>query len=109
VVVRPIGGTVGIERLLPNGAKPGRMVPLARMGDSGETTLVCNVDQADEDEEDIANAAVFLFSPAANWVTGNVMVVDGGSNHVSQVMLPYPEALLDPDSVKDLIKAKPKL
>lgn len=28
--------------------------------------------------EDIANAALFLLSPASTWITGTVMVVDGG-------------------------------
>ena len=28
--------------------------------------------------EDIANAAVFLASPAASWITGKVLGVDGG-------------------------------
>ena len=29
--------------------------------------------------EDIANAGVFLFSEAASWVTGTVLIVDGGA------------------------------
>jgi NAD(P)-dependent dehydrogenase (short-subunit alcohol dehydrogenase family) len=28
--------------------------------------------------EDIANAAVYLLSPASRWVTGTTMIVDGG-------------------------------
>ena len=55
---------------------------------------------------DIANAALFLFSPAALWITGTVIVVDGGQNHLLSSTLPYPESLLDPSSVKDLIKAR---
>lgn len=29
--------------------------------------------------EDIANAALFLSSPAASWITGQTLVVDGGA------------------------------
>lgn len=29
--------------------------------------------------DDIANAGVFLFSEAASWVTGTVLIVDGGA------------------------------
>jgi NAD(P)-dependent dehydrogenase (short-subunit alcohol dehydrogenase family) len=39
-----------------------RMVPLQRLGEP----------------EDIANAAVFLASDAASWITGTTLVVDGG-------------------------------
>ena len=30
--------------------------------------------------EDIANAAVFLASPAARWITGQILAVDGGQS-----------------------------
>lgn len=55
---------------------------------------------------DIANAAVFLFSPAAAWITGIVMPVDGGENHLRSSLLPYPQSVLDPSSVKGLIRGK---
>jgi NAD(P)-dependent dehydrogenase (short-subunit alcohol dehydrogenase family) len=29
--------------------------------------------------EDIANAALFLVSDAASWITGHVLVIDGGA------------------------------
>jgi NAD(P)-dependent dehydrogenase (short-subunit alcohol dehydrogenase family) len=64
IVPGPIAGTEGIKRL--GGADPARRigtVPLGRMG-----TV-----------EDIAQAALFLCSPAAEWITGVVLNVDGGS------------------------------
>ncbi|WRT70286.1 uncharacterized protein IL334_007284 [Kwoniella shivajii] len=86
----PIGNTEGMSRLTPKGWKPENDIPLGRIGDTS----------------DIANAAVFLFSPAASWITGTVTVVDGGEHHIRQMSLPYPQSLLDPDSVKGIIKGK---
>ena len=61
----PIEGTEGITRLMPADFKKSKidMIPLKRLG---------HVD-------DIANAAVFLCSPAASYITATVLVVDGGS------------------------------
>jgi 2,4-dienoyl-CoA reductase [(3E)-enoyl-CoA-producing], peroxisomal len=56
--------------------------------------------------KDIANATVFLFSDAASYITGQVCVVDGGWEHLRTSNLPYPEAVLDPLSVKHLINSK---
>ncbi|WWC91640.1 uncharacterized protein L201_006586 [Kwoniella dendrophila CBS 6074] len=86
----PIGNTEGMSRLTPKGTNPENGVPLGRMGDTG----------------DIANAAVFLFSPAASWITGTVTVVDGGEHHIRESLLPYPQSVLAPEKVKDLIKGK---
>ena len=60
----PIGDTEGMKRLAPGDAaqKAMRFIPAGRFG-----TI-----------EEIAAAAVFLRSPAAAYVTGHVMVVDGG-------------------------------
>lgn len=55
---------------------------------------------------DIANAAMFLFSPAASWITGTTFPVDGGEWHMRSMVLPYPDSLIDPESVKHLIKPK---
>ena len=59
-----IGDTEGMRRLAPGelGAKLTRSIPLGRFGAI----------------DDIAAMAVFLRSPAAAYVTGAVMVVDGG-------------------------------
>ena len=58
----PIGGTEGFNRLVPNKENFESKIPLQRVGRT----------------KDIANATIFLFSPAAEWITGTVMVVDGG-------------------------------
>jgi 2,4-dienoyl-CoA reductase [(3E)-enoyl-CoA-producing], peroxisomal len=60
----PIGDTEGMKRLAPGdiGEKARATIPAARFG-----TI-----------EEIAAAAVFLRSPAAAYVSGHVMVVDGG-------------------------------
>jgi len=61
----PIGDTEGMRRLAPPGAvadKAKQAIPAGRFG---------NVDE-------IAAAAVYLRSPAAAYVTGHVLVVDGG-------------------------------
>jgi hypothetical protein len=55
---------------------------------------------------DIAGAGVFLFSPAASFITGQVLVVDGGHRHTDENMLPYPQGVLDPGSVSKMIAAK---
>ena len=88
----PITGTEGIDRLTPKGYDKQKNwpIPTGRMGDS----------------RDIANAAVFLFSDAASFISGQVLVVDGASEHVRGPILPYPESVLDPASTKHLIKAR---
>lgn len=95
----PIGGTEGMDRL---GAKLSDKekkaaglsvvsdIPLQRYGHIG----------------DVANATVFLFSEAANWVTGQVLAVDGGALHTQVHSLPYPSGILDPTSVRKYIKPR---
>jgi len=91
----PIGGTEGMDRLTPKGDKSLEKIPLGRMGDKDE----------------IAGMAMFLFSESANWITGQVFVVDGGESHIRTSQLPYPQSVLDPEAVRDTIKptTKPKL
>lgn len=90
----PIAGTEGMDRLSPknDGGRAGiiKKVPLGREGFVG----------------DIANTAVFLFSDAANYITGQVIAVDGGHLHTTSPLLPYPECVVDPASMKDLIKPR---
>lgn len=66
IVPGPIAGTEGMRRLAPGdiGEKLRRVIPLQRFGEV----------------EEIGNAAVFLASPLAAFVTGTTLVVDGGQN-----------------------------
>jgi 2,4-dienoyl-CoA reductase [(3E)-enoyl-CoA-producing], peroxisomal len=91
----PIGGTEGMDRLSKkredgssdNGES---YVPLGRMGT----------------KEDIAHAAVWLFSDAASFVTGQVIVVDGASEDVRPLTLPYPDSVLNPEAMRSMIRGK---
>lgn len=89
----PIDGTEGMDRLSANDKSIEQMeksIPVQRMGS----------------KEDVANSAVFLFSDAASFITGTVLVVDGGSEHVRTSPLPYPQSVLDPHSVSSLFRSK---
>ena len=88
----PIAGTEGADRLTTKGrdVQDYWFIPARRMGDS----------------RDVANAAVFLFSDAASFISGQILVVDGASEHLRTPFLPYPESVLDPASTNHLIKAR---
>jgi len=88
----PILGTEGVDRLTPKamGDAITRQVPLQRQGEI----------------DDIANTAVFLFSEAANWINGQVIVVDGGHRHTISQTLPYPESVLNPQEAAKSIKSR---
>lgn len=66
IVPGPIAGTEGMKRLAPGeiGEKLNEHIPLRRHGQI----------------DDIGQAAVFLASPLASYITGTVLVVDGGQN-----------------------------
>ncbi|GJE89283.1 SDR family oxidoreductase [Phanerochaete sordida] len=86
----PIAGTEGMSRLGTRGSVGERVfasTPAGRLGDT----------------RDVANAAVFLCSDAAAFVTGQVLAVDGGDEHLRTTQLPYPQSVLDPQSVRHLI------
>lgn len=72
------------------GQTQAQLVPAGRLGDM----------------RDIANTAVFLFSDAAAFITGQVIVVDGGNEHLRATQLPYPQSVLDPQGVKHMITAR---
>lgn len=65
----PIGGTEGMERLANQKSKTdgslGVSIPMTRIGE----------------KQDIANMAVFLFSEAACWVTGQIFVSSPCTDH----------------------------
>ncbi|KIM86511.1 hypothetical protein PILCRDRAFT_815746 [Piloderma croceum F 1598] len=88
----PIGGTEGISRLAnqTQSERNSSAYPIGRIGHV----------------KDIANAAVFLFSEAAANITGQILPVDGGHGHMAAFQLPYPQSILDPDSVKHMIKSR---
>jgi len=84
----PITGTEGADRLFPKdkteNEKMMTSIPAGRYGHV----------------KDIANAAVFLFSDAASFISGDILIVDGGSHHVDKPFIPYPAGVLDPGKVK---------
>ena len=87
----PIAGSEGMDRLSAVvGGATGVRIPAGRQGDN----------------LDIGNATVFLLSDAANYVTGEIFVIDGGERHLSTTQLPYPEAFLDPDVAKGFLKSR---
>ena len=88
----PIANTEGMSRLSTKG-EYGQFINAAPAGRDG-------------DIKDIANATVFLFSPAARYISGQVLAVDGAFEHIRPIQLPYPQAVLDPESVAGLIKPR---
>lgn len=70
---RKLGGNISMEDAR-------RKIPLQRFGSTN----------------DIAQATIFLFSPAANYITGTVQIVDGGAWHTGTHFTNYlyPEMLI---------------
>jgi len=88
----PIANTEGMERLAKmdpeSSARSKRLIPVGRWGEVKE----------------IADATVFLFSEAASYINGHVLVVDGGQWRVSGASeggsgWTYPDFLLSGDEV----------
>ncbi|KDE06732.1 2,4-dienoyl-CoA reductase (NADPH2) [Microbotryum lychnidis-dioicae p1A1 Lamole] len=90
----PIDGTEGVARLIPKEIieESKKLIPLGRNG-----TI-----------EDIANSGVFLFSPAASYITGSVLVVDGGQWHNGSMSrsITYPDFLLEGGDTRSTLAAK---
>ncbi|KAL9107818.1 MAG: hypothetical protein Q9227_007333 [Pyrenula ochraceoflavens] len=88
----PISGTEGMDRLVQasqdSGKEPGEKLPLGRYGRVKE----------------IADATVWLFSDAANYVNGSVVVIDGAAWRVPwgnpSIAFPYPDFLLEGSTVE---------
>lgn len=89
----PIAGTEGMDRLSPKSDGANAWTPSYPAGRAGHV-------------KDIANATVFMFSDAAAYITGQVLPVDGGCEHLRSSFVPYPQAVLDPQSVMHMIKPK---
>lgn len=85
----PIGNTEGYNKLVPNKENFQKKIPMQRVGKT----------------KDIANATIFLFSDAAEWITGTVMVVDGGFWHMGN----FNTYDLYPETLKQKLLEKPKL
>lgn len=87
----PIANTEGMDRLTPTDERDTNWpFPAGRSGDI----------------KDIANATVFFLSDAAAYITGQVLPVDGGAEHLRSSFLPYPQAVLDPASVRGMFRGK---
>jgi len=92
----PIADTEGMERLSRADNDPGKSTPLQRWGKAHE----------------IADATVFLFSQAGSFITGDIIVVDGGSWHRQGSNMggtKYPDILLAGsviEGVKGMKKSK---
>ncbi|CAG8461558.1 15126_t:CDS:2 [Funneliformis caledonium] len=78
----PIAETEGTAKLLPPTATEAaiREIPLQRFGSIS----------------DIEQATIFLASDAASFITGQIIVVDGGDSLRKVGVLPYPESVIDP-------------
>ncbi|KAH9812879.1 hypothetical protein DFH28DRAFT_898581 [Melampsora americana] len=93
----PIADTEGFSRLSTSETRKtmAQGIPLQRFGH----------------RDDIGNATVFLFSPAACFITGTILVVDGGENHLratSSLSSNYPKLFLQNDG-KEFSKLISKL
>ncbi|PVI06321.1 peroxisomal 2,4-dienoyl-CoA reductase-like protein SPS19 [Periconia macrospinosa] len=91
----PIGGTEGMDRLSRKESrdKSAKMIPSQRMGSVKE----------------IADATIYLFSDAGNYVNGETIVVDGGQWHTGGIDkggFEYPDFLLSGEIVTGVAGGK---
>ena len=89
----PIAGTEGLSRLMPQEfvEEQTRKIPLQVLG----TT------------DDIANGTIYLFSPAGRWVTGQILIVDGGEWLTRAGIMPYPEVVTGGQELPTDVRQRP--
>lgn len=81
----PIQGTEGLSRLIPDEAEKNSLKSIS-LNKFGRT-------------QDIADATIFLFSPAANYISGTTVVVDGAHWRTAGGLGGlYPEAVISANS-----------
>jgi len=85
---------------------------MARLSNDGQTRQVMKQTPLQRFGEpyEIADATIFLFSDAGNFITGDIIVVDGGSWHRQGVLGGnYPENVLSNIVIEGVKGTKSKL
>jgi len=85
---------------------------MARLSNDGQTRQVMKQTPLQRFGEpyEIADATIFLFSDAGNFITGDIIVVDGGSWHRQGVLGGnYPENVLSNKVIEGVKGTKSKL
>ncbi|KAF9934162.1 hypothetical protein FBU30_003186 [Linnemannia zychae] len=88
----PIANTEGMSRLAMDGEEAVR-VPIGRMGQV----------------RDIEHATLYLASEAGSYVTGQVLIVDGGNWLQPGLATGYPQLCEQELNVREIMESKPKL
>jgi len=85
----PIANTEGLSRLTAPAKKGSKVAPEYDNAQAATNIPAQRLGELD----DISNATAFLFSPAASYITGAHLVVDGGEHYlkIQNTMLEYPE------------------